>query len=216
MPTSFTSMTVDEVLLILDCLRHSRSSDQLVSVLKSRKWIRTTVGYKFPSECFLFDSEWGCLLEIFGGFPLICEKSYGNYIFSYKNELKKLGVVVDFEEAAKAFACLFKQHASSCSITTENVIMFLKCYRDLMKSRHQIPIELHNCICDERWLRTRLGQKSPKESILFSSDWEYLSPIALLPFIVDSENCYGTAIREYKEELKAMGVVLEFNKGRSL
>ncbi|KAF9616996.1 hypothetical protein IFM89_033066 [Coptis chinensis] len=158
MPTSFTSMTVDEVLLILDCLRHSRSSDQLVSVLKSRKWIRTTVGYKFPSECFLFDSEWGCLLEIFGGFPLICEK-------------------------------------------------------DLMKSRHQIPIELHNCICDERWLRTRLGQKSPKESILFSSDWEYLSPIALLPFIVDSENCYGTAIREYKEELKAMGVVLEFNKG---
>ncbi|PIA50962.1 hypothetical protein AQUCO_01100048v1 [Aquilegia coerulea] len=213
MPTSFASMTADDILLILECIRHSRSPDQIVGTLRSKKWLKTTEGYRSPNECFLFDSEWGCLLQIFPGFPMISGKSYGETVFLYKNELRKLGMVVDFEEAAKEFSRRFKELASSSSITKENVLLFLKCYRTLKKTPHRFPSELHNSIRDEKWLRTRLGLRQPKESILYSSDWEYLAPIALLPFIDDREENYGTAIQEYKEELKAIGVVVEFNEG---
>ncbi|KAF5193306.1 ATP/DNA binding protein [Thalictrum thalictroides] len=211
MPAPFTSMRWGDISLILECVRHSPSPDQLVSILKSKQWLKTTEGFKSPSECFLFDSDWGCLLQIFPGFPVISEKSYGDQVFSYKNELRKLGVVVDFEKAAKVFSRRFKEYASLSSITKDNVLLFLKCYRALKKTLHRL--ELYKSICDEKWLRTRLGQRPPKESILFSSDWQYLAPIALLPFIDDSELSYGTAIHEYKEELKAIGVVVEFNTG---
>ncbi|KAL5717412.1 hypothetical protein ACHQM5_010417 [Ranunculus cassubicifolius] len=212
-PTSFTSLSVNDVVLIFQCIRHSRSSDKVVSLLKDKRWLKTTLGYRSPTECFLSDSEWGCLFQVFGDFPVINEKSYGYSVYSYRNELKKLGVVVDFQDASKAFACQFKKLVSAHSITKEHGLSFLRCYRDLKKTPHRLPSDLHDCIYDEEWLKTRLGLRCPKDAILFSSDWEHISPIALLPFIDDSEKGYGAAIREYEKELKEIGVTVKFNKG---
>jgi len=43
--------------------------------------------------------------------------------------------------------------------------------------------------------------------------WKAISSITCLPFIDDSDNCYGTEIHEYKEELKSFGVVTELKDG---
>ncbi|MCL7031359.1 hypothetical protein MKW94_027530 [Papaver nudicaule] len=206
------SLTVEATFMVLECIRNTNSS-AVLKVLKERKWLNTGV-LKSPSECFLFDGEWGCLLKVFSGFAPISEEYYGAAIVSYKNELKKLGVVVDFDEAAQVFAGHFKQHASASSITRENVLSFLSCYRQLKKTSHRLPMEVNKCLREEKWLQTHLGTRAPRDSLLFHSDhWEYLTPIVSLPLINDSDTGYGREILEYKDELKALGVVTEFNSG---
>ncbi|XP_042520174.1 uncharacterized protein LOC122093769 [Macadamia integrifolia] len=211
LPASLTSFTPDTILFILECIRCSRSSGKVVQVLKDKKWLKTSLGYKSPGECFLHSPEWGCLLQVFSGFPVIAENFYGSTIFSYKNELKEAGVVVDFEVAANAFACYFKKHASSA--TKENVLSFLSCFRQLKGAQLRFPADFSKCIREEKWLRTCLGNRSPQESILFGPDWLSISPIATLPFLKDDYNNHGKGIQEYKTELKALGVVIEFKEG---
>ncbi|KAJ4963570.1 hypothetical protein NE237_023509 [Protea cynaroides] len=211
LPFSLASITPDTVLFILECIRCSRSSGKLVQALKDKKWLRTSLGCKSPSECFLYSPEWGCLLQVFSGFPVIDEKLYGSTIFLYKNELKEAGVVVDFEEAAIAFSRYFKKHASST--TKENVLSFLSCYRQLNVAQLAFPSEFSKCIREEKWLRTCFGYRSPKESILFGPDWNFISQIATLPFLYFNDNDFAKGIQEYKAELKALGVVIEFKKG---
>ncbi|KAI3959227.1 hypothetical protein MKW92_008926 [Papaver armeniacum] len=204
------SLTVEATLLILECIRHTNSST-FEKVLKDQKWLNAGV-LKSPGECFLFSGEWGCLLEVFNGFPSISKEHYGPAIVPYKEELRKLGVVVDFEEACKVFVRQFKQHASSLSITKENVLRFLSCFRQLHKTSHWLPIEVDECL-REKWLQTRLGTRTPKDSILFHPDWENLVPIVSLPFIDATDRGYGKEILEYRSELKDIGVVTEFSSG---
>ncbi|XP_062168965.1 uncharacterized protein LOC133875014 isoform X2 [Alnus glutinosa] len=207
-----TSLTAEAVLLILECVRRLRSSNKLIEALKCVKCFKTNIGYNSPGECFLFDSQWGCILQVFGGFPLIDGGFYGNSIFSYKNELKQTGVKVDFEEAVKVFAQSFKQQAPS--MRKENALSFLSCYRQLKDTQYKFPSDLKKYIREEKWLRTRLGDyRSPSNCILFGSDWQSISPITLLPFIDDSDNYYGEDIHEYKEELKMMGVIVDIKDG---
>ncbi|KAI3856822.1 hypothetical protein MKX03_014140 [Papaver bracteatum] len=205
------SLTVEATLLILECIRHTNSST-FENLLKDQKWLNAGV-LKSPGECFLFSGEWGCLLEVFNGFPSISKEHYGPAIVPYKDELKKLGAVVDFDKACEVFARQFKQHASSLSITKENVLQFLACYRQLEKTSHRLPLEVKKCLSEEKWLQTRLGTRNPKDSILFHSDWENLVPIVSLPFIDATDRGYGMAILEYRAELKTIGVVTEFSSG---
>ncbi|KAK9940392.1 hypothetical protein M0R45_017056 [Rubus argutus] len=152
--------------------------------------------------------------EVFNGLPVIDHEFYSSSIFSYRNELKNTGVVVDFEEAAKVFARYFRQHASSASITKENILSLLLCYRTLKGTPYIFPAALRSCIGEVKWLRTRLGDyRRPRECILFCLEWESISPITLLPFIDDSDSYYGKRIHEYKKELKSLGVVVEYKEG---
>ncbi|KAI3673635.1 hypothetical protein L6452_39759 [Arctium lappa] len=212
--SSLASLSSDAVLLILRCIQSISSSDKLVQALKNQKSLKTNLGYRCPSECFLLnpDSEWGCLLQVFGSFPVLDQRFYGNSIFSMANELKKLGVMVDLEDTSKAFTRTFKQHVSSSSITKENVLLFLSAYRKLLKLKDKFPSELKNCISTEKWLRTRLGDyRSPNKCILFGTEWEPISPISLLPFVDD--RFYGKEIHDYRTELKRLGVVTDFKDG---
>ncbi|CAB4280436.1 unnamed protein product [Prunus armeniaca] len=209
-PSCLTSLAPEAVLLMLQIMHISNSSNKIVEALRGNKCLKTNNGYKSPSECLLFHPEWGCLLQVFSGVPLIDHNLYGDIIFSFSDELRRIGVVVDFEEAAKVFAHHFRQ----ASITKENVESLLSCYRKLERTPFKFPADLKSCICKEKWLRTRLGDyRSPRECILFCSDWESLSPICRLPFIDDSDTCYGKNIHEYKQELKSLGVVVEFKDG---
>ncbi|KAA8540647.1 hypothetical protein F0562_024433 [Nyssa sinensis] len=185
--TCFTSLNAEVVLFILECIRHLTSSDKLVRTLKDQKFLKTNMGYMSPLESYLFDPEWGCLMRVFNSFALVDQNFYQGRILSYKYELKKLGVKVDFEEAAK---------------------------EKLKDTDFKFPSELKHCIREVKWLRTRLGDyRLPRECILFGPDWESISQISLLPFIDDSDKYYSKGIYEYKEELISLGVVAKFKVG---
>uniref|UniRef100_A0A5B6Z3I5 Sacsin/Nov domain-containing protein n=1 Tax=Davidia involucrata TaxID=16924 RepID=A0A5B6Z3I5_DAVIN len=211
---SFTALQAEAVLLMLECICYSTSSDKFVRALKDQKFLKTNMGYKSPFESYLFDPEWVCLLQVFNSFAFVDRNFYGSRILSYRNELKKIGVKVDFKEAAKAFASVFRQQASLFSIRKENVLSFLECCRKLKGTAYKFPSEISNCIREAKWLRTRLGDyRVPKECILFGPEWESISQISLLPFVDDSDNYYGKGIYEYKKELIRMGVVSAFKDG---
>ncbi|KAL8143907.1 hypothetical protein V2J09_016939 [Rumex salicifolius] len=203
------------LILMLKCIRNCTSSGQIVSVLKNAKCVNTNNGFKYPSECFLNDPTWGCILRVFDGFPYIDGNFYGTDILHYKSELREIGVVVDLEEAANAFLKVFKEKTSSSSFTKEHVFSFLACYRELRKKRELVlPTDFKKCISKQKWLRTRLAAyMSPKDCILFSKEWDSISKITTLPFIDDSDRCYGNQIHEYKEELASMGVVVDIKDG---
>ncbi|KAH7865224.1 hypothetical protein Vadar_003836 [Vaccinium darrowii] len=213
-PAHIGGLTSESCLFVLECLRHLRSPDKFVRAFKDKKFLKTNMGYKSPDESYLFNLEWGCLLQVFSSFPLIDQNSYGSSILSYKTELKQLGVIVDFEEATKVFAAVFKQQAALSSIKKDSVLRFLACYKKLQGTTFKFPEDLKSCIRNVKWLRTRLGDyRVPKDCVLFGPDWESISPISRLPFIDDSGNYYGDGIHEYKKELKSMGVVLAFKDG---
>ncbi|KAK1407154.1 hypothetical protein QVD17_38765 [Tagetes erecta] len=214
--SSLTSLSSEAMLLMLRCIQKFGSSDKLVQALKNKKCLKTNIGYRCPSECFLVtsESEWGCLLQVFKTFPVLDANYYRWSIFSMAQELKKIGVMVDFEDAAKEFARTFKQQASASSITKENVFSFLECFRKLKEAKVKFPEELKKCIHQEKWLKTKLGDyKSPNECILFGADWEAISSITILPFIDDSNNFYGGRIHDYQVELKQLGVKTDFKDG---
>ncbi|GJW13409.1 hypothetical protein Tco_0017542 [Tanacetum coccineum] len=152
------SLSSEAFLLILRCIQKSEKSDKLVQAVKDTNCLKTNMGYKSPSECFLLnpESEWGCLLDVFGSFPVLDERFYGSSIKLMSVELKKIGVMVDFEDTAKEFARTFKEKVSSSSITKENIFSFLECLRKLKKNKVIIPKELKDCLREEKWLRTTL------------------------------------------------------------
>ncbi|KAG6672488.1 hypothetical protein I3842_16G059700 [Carya illinoinensis] len=211
-PSSLSSLTAEAVIFILECMRHSGQSNKLIETLSGVKCFKTNFGYRSPGECFLFDSQWACILHVFNDFPLIDHDFYGGSIFLHRNELQQLGVKVGFEETAKVFAQSFKQQAAS--MTKEKVLSFLSCYTLLKDTPHKFPPELRKYVREVKWLRTRLGDlRSPSNCILYGPDWQSIAPITLLPFIDDSDNYYGKDIHKYKKELKSIGVVTEFKDG---
>ncbi|XP_055828566.1 uncharacterized protein LOC129896657 [Solanum dulcamara] len=213
-PTLLGCVSSDAMLLILKCIRNLRSSDNMCRALKDSKCMKTiNMGCKSPAECFLLDPVWGCLLQVFCSFPLVDKNFYGSNILSYKSELQKLGVVVTFEEATQAFVSVFRQQTSKGSLNKDSVHSLLACYRKLKTTSFKFPADLKSCIQEGKWLRTRIGDKVPKECILFDSAWEAVSSISMLPFIDDSEARYGRSIHGYKDELKSLGVTVTFASG---
>ncbi|XP_055961134.1 uncharacterized protein LOC126673391 [Mercurialis annua] len=214
-PSAFNFLTAEALYLVLNCMKlHSDSACKIVNACKGTQCLKTNLGYKSPSDCFLLDPEWGHLLEVFGGSNVIDQNFYGRNIITYKKELKQLGVKIEFEEAVEVFVLTFKKQASFSSITKNNVFSFLSSYRQLNGSSHKLPSELKKCIHEEKWLKTRLGDyRSLKDCILLNPDWKSISAITLLPFIDDGDSCYGKDIHEYKKELKCLGVVVDCKDG---
>ncbi|TKY68752.1 hypothetical protein E2542_SST05012 [Spatholobus suberectus] len=212
--SDLANLTAEAVLLIMECIRFSHASSKLINSLKGTSCLKTNMGFKIPGECFLNDPVWGCILKVFNGLPVIDKTFYGEQIFSYKDELKQIGVVVDFEEAIQKFAHLFKQKASQTSFNQQHVQSFLSCCRLLKGTEYEFPSNFSNIIRDEKWLQTGVGgYRRPRKCILYGSDWKAISAITRLPFIDDSDNCYGKGIHEYKKELNSIGVVTEVKDG---
>ncbi|KAH7857644.1 hypothetical protein Vadar_014947 [Vaccinium darrowii] len=213
-PAHMKAQSAESGLFILQCVQLLKSSDKFVQAFKDKKFLKTNMGYMSPVRSYLLNPAWGCLLQVFDSFPSIDQNFYGNGIFLYKNGLKQLGVVVDFEEATRAFARVFRQQLALSSISKENVLLLLACYRKLQGTTFEFPKDLKRCIREVKWVRTCLGDyRVPRECFLFGPDWESISPICLLPFIDDTDNCYGKGISEFKEELRSLGVVLSLKDG---
>ncbi|CAO2826957.1 unnamed protein product [Amaranthus hypochondriacus] len=209
--SSFNNIKPEIFNFALECIRSSRSSDKLVRAMNGARCLQTNVGFMFPNGCYLFDPNWGCILQIFDGFPYIDSNVYGSKISKHTEELKKIGVVVDLSVADVEVSNKFKQLASTHSISHGNTLSIIRCYQKLSSS---FPTILKECIRDAKWLKTRLGDfRSPKECILFNHEWDAIEKITKLPFVDDNANCYGKSIHEYKDELKRIGVVTDLKNG---
>jgi len=138
----------------MECIKYSNSPIKLLGSLKRTNCLKTNMGFKTPGECFLYDPVWGCILEVFDGLPVIDHEFYGEKIFSYKDELMQIGVLVDFKDAIKKFASLFQQKALENSINLQHVISFLSCCRLLKGSDYSFPSDFSTIICKKKWLRT--------------------------------------------------------------
>ncbi|VVB04983.1 unnamed protein product [Arabis nemorensis] len=214
-PSKLNYLTPDALFLVLDCVRRL-SPSKLINALRNSQCFKTKSGFKSPAECFIPDPEWSCLLSVFDCFPLIDEGFYGSKIFSYKEELKLIGVVVQFEEAVKGFVRTFKHKASTSGLTRSTALSLLSCYRQLLGGHLKYSEDLLKAFKKSKWLHTKLGDfRAPKDCILLEEGWEPLRLIANLPFIDDSTNWYGKSIHDYKKELELLGVTVELRKGMS-
>ncbi|KAG0529902.1 hypothetical protein BDA96_05G137400 [Sorghum bicolor] len=209
-----SAITSESTVLILKCIRYVSSCQDFIKKLRDLKWVKTNVGFCAPNVSFLVDSEWECLVQIFKEVPIIDLGFYGSVISSYKEELKKAGLITRFEEASIAIANVFNRMVSESSLTKANVLALLLAYRQL-RTHRPLPVELFNCMRTEKWIHTSLGFQSPSNTILFDNAWQYLSPIAILPFIDDGDTCngLGTDIYGYKDELRELGVTVEVKFG---
>ncbi|CAN7099299.1 uncharacterized protein LOC103873116 isoform X2 [Brassica rapa] len=213
-PEKLNYLTADAMILLLECIRNL-TSQHLVDSLRSSQCLKTKGGYKSPAECFISDPDQTFFLTVFDDvFPLVDDSFYGSRISSYKKELEQIGVVVQVEEAVKAFVRTFKQKATSTSLTRENALSLLSFYKKMMGSDHKFPEEVMKSYTELQWLQTTLGDfRAPKECILFCSEWEPLRLIANLPFIDDTTKWYGKSIHSYKKELRSLGVTVELKQG---
>ncbi|KAL3526922.1 hypothetical protein ACH5RR_011578 [Cinchona calisaya] len=155
--------------------------------LRSLTLVRTSYGFRCPSESLLCDPQWYHLVKV-ASLPIIDEAYYGSKIRSYKVELEKSGVMVNLESATKLLAMKIKSLLSTMQ-----------------------TCDLISCLMKEKWLKTTHGFKSASDSILFNEKWATLSQIVDLPII--DEAYYGDEIYSFKDELKLLGAVIDFIDG---
>ncbi|XVE95086.1 hypothetical protein REPUB_Repub02eG0066000 [Reevesia pubescens] len=210
-PADVASITSNCGLLVLRCIRYrgSAASGFIESVIQ-QPWLKTISGVECPLKCILFNVEWDSLYKIVD-VPIIDEGFYGSEIRSFMAELKTVGVAVDFDGAFLLIIAQFKLLSSSYSLTPANVISMLICIKEMIQKRPSQVLEFPSSLLGERWFKTRHGYRAPNESILFSSKWGTISLFIDLPFIDDS--FYSIGIYGYRDELKILGVVIDFTEG---
>ncbi|KAG6508897.1 hypothetical protein ZIOFF_034279 [Zingiber officinale] len=213
MPSS--SVSADAAIFLLDCIRNAYIPDDLFGKLSQTKWLKTHLGYENPGESFLAVLEWECLLQVVSGIPVIDEAMYGGRIRSYQEELMKVGVAVTIDDFSKAIAFRLNRLLEGRFITNKNVLALLSCYRQFVKKKITLTHDLFLFSVEKEWLHTNLGFRSPKASILFSPEWQLISAISNLPLIDGNSEFYGYSneIYDFKNELQAFGVIVEFKEG---
>ncbi|PRQ38289.1 putative histidine kinase-like ATPase domain-containing protein [Rosa chinensis] len=208
--SNLSSMTGGCGLLILKCVRWLGSGAAgLINRIKCHPWVKTTLGFKSPSETVLPDPKWVSLLSTLQ-VPAIDELYYDNAIRQFVDELNALGVVVDNTGTTVMIAARFKSLLSSSSLDPATVMALLRCIREMNLTMSLQHSELQ-WLLSEKWLKTRHGFKTPDESIIFSSKWGQLMLFVDLPLIDDVY--YGTGIYKFRDELEKLGAITDFERG---
>ncbi|XP_078181578.1 uncharacterized protein LOC144575354 [Carex rostrata] len=210
-PTVSSPLTKENAFLLLDWIQNLRFRrvalpSRFLDCVKDGSWLKTSIGYKPPKDSFLSSETWGSLLQIGSDMvdiPMIDQEFYGNSISNYKEELRLIGVKFDFGEASEMVGKHIMSRAANGTFTRSNVFSLLGLIR-FLRDKYLSPSHLIMAVKEDRWLKTSLGNKSPSEAFLYSSDWAAASCIANLPFI--DEIFYGESILGYKSELELMGV----------
>ncbi|XP_042388023.1 uncharacterized protein LOC121980124 [Zingiber officinale] len=216
--TVYSPLTKDNAFLLLEWIRNIRSYgtnyklQNFFSSIKSGSWLKTSIGYKPPSESFLPSSGWERLLQVAStlvDIPLIQKDFYGEKITEYTEELKEVGVRFDFTDASQFIGSHLRTMTADSILTRENVFSLLKLVRYLGEVSLS-PRYLIRSTKTARWLKTSVGFRLPSESILLDSEWTLASHVSNLPFIDTS--FYGEQIVDYKTELQLFGVLVRFDK----
>ncbi|KAK9284770.1 hypothetical protein L1049_023947 [Liquidambar formosana] len=165
------------------------------------------MGTNLP-DSILFDTEWGTLTQ-FVDLPLIDQPFYGDAIYSFKDELKMLGVIIDFNEGAHFVAGGLKLPPEEPAlIKADSALSLLQCVTSLRNSNkpsNQSLLEpLLKKLRGSKWLKTHMGYRSPEESVLYDAEWECHLNQLDAPFI--DQEYHGTFSSVEKDVLKAIGV----------
>ncbi|TVU25294.1 hypothetical protein EJB05_27786, partial [Eragrostis curvula] len=164
-------------------------------------WLKTSVGYRPPSESFLSNAEWASLFHAklsFVDVPMIDQEYYMNKIADFKETLGSLGVKFEFAEVMAYVGKCFISTVIDC--TTGNTVLSLLCFIRFLQKEHMPTHHLIQSIRDAAWLKTCLGFKSPSESVLF------------IIYVLWTSKIYGDEISDYKFELEKLGVHVRFKQ----
>ncbi|RLM58513.1 uncharacterized protein C2845_PM18G07760 [Panicum miliaceum] len=112
---STSSLTKEIRLALLSCYKdlsdeHKTFPANILKFMRTEKWLHTTQGFRPPNKCVLFDSSWEPIMAV-ASLPFIDDSDSssgtGKEIYSYKKQLKALGVTVDFNQGADfVLSCL--------------------------------------------------------------------------------------------------------------
>ncbi|KAK9756523.1 hypothetical protein RND81_01G103700 [Saponaria officinalis] len=198
---------------MLKCFKNFDISDtSFIEKLRGYPWVKTSTGFSCSSVSVLHEPSWGCLLNV-ADVSWIDENFYGHDIRLYKDELKALGVAVDFPDALKIIVNKLKTHLSS-SVSSTHLITLLQCFAKMKKTMRTELDSMCQLLSNEKILKTRHGFKRPNESILFNSKWASISQCVDLPLVDDSY--YGIGIYALRDELKMLGVLSSLKDGVTL
>ncbi|KAG6505450.1 hypothetical protein ZIOFF_037806 [Zingiber officinale] len=216
--TVYSPLTKENAFLLLEWIRNIRSRgtdhklQKFFSSIKTGSWLKTSIGYKPPSESFLLSSDWGRLLQVAStlvDIPLIQKEFYGEKITEYTEELKEIGVRFYFMDASEYIGSHLITATADSTLNSANFYSLLKLVRYLGEVSLS-PQYLIQSTKTARWLKTSVGFRFPSESILLDSEWTLASHVSDLPFIDTS--FYGEQIADYKTELQLFGILVGFNK----
>ncbi|KAI8030890.1 hypothetical protein LOK49_LG01G03112 [Camellia lanceoleosa] len=198
-PDQVCNMIITKVKLLL-------SSSGLTGAI-GEKWLKTCHGYRFASGSILFDPKWGTVSQ-FVDVPLIDDACYGNKIFSFKDELKMMGVMVNFNEVAHFVARGLKLPQEPVSVTADCTSSLLHCAKSLRHSTklsdQSLLEHLLNKLKGSKWLKTHMGYRTPNKSHMFNPEWNSCLEEQDGPLI--DQGFYGTSNSLERDELKAIGV----------
>jgi len=182
-----TPLTKDSAFLLLDWIQKPKYRgvnlpETFLKCLKEGSWLKVTRGYNPPSKSFLIGSSLGKLLQsgsVLVDIPLIDESFYGDKINQYKEELKTVGVMFDYEEACEFIGKELMSLAASLSLRKSHVLLMLNFIQYLRKSF--LPLDKFvNSIKEGSWLKTSCGLRSPVGFVLNDSEWKIASQIMLI------------------------------------
>ncbi|POO03753.1 Histidine kinase-like ATPase, C-terminal domain containing protein [Trema orientale] len=212
-PPNLPSVTADCGLLMLKCIKCSGpTATSLIERVRGQPWLKTTFGFKSPSETTFPNSRWDSLARALQ-IPTIDELYYGDELSYYLSELSATGVAVDTANIIEMIAAKFKYLSLSSKLGPDIVLSMLDCFKEMRLASSSRCSELQ-WLYTEKWLKTRHGYKAPPESIIFSVKWAAVSYFVDLPIIDDV--FYSIVIYKYKDELQMLGVITDFEGGAGL
>ncbi|VVA98601.1 unnamed protein product [Arabis nemorensis] len=166
-----------------------RRNGVLVPASAGGSWLRTTFNgfsdYRSLSHSFYRTSSWGSILQdssILVDIPLVDRSFYGKKTEAYKEELKIVGVMFEFNNACEFAGNHLMSLAKTSSFSRANVFSILKFIRHLRKKLLS-PESFIRAIKNHPWLRKSSGDRSLDGVVLFNQDCKVASLISDIPFI---------------------------------
>ncbi|XP_039778344.1 uncharacterized protein LOC120645639 [Panicum virgatum] len=204
---AINELTKENVYSLLRLIRFLRekvlSPSELIDSVKGGCWMKSTLGYRRPSDCIIRDSDWN-VASCISNQPFLDVQFYGEAIHDYKPELVLLGVIVGFKQNYQLVIDNFK--FNSAAITPEATVLILKCIRYVGSCEDFI-----RKLKDLKWVRTNVGFRAPNACFLVDPEWECLVKIFEGVPIIDL-GFYGSVISSYQDELKKTGLITRFEE----
>ncbi|XP_058185661.1 uncharacterized protein LOC131302885 [Rhododendron vialii] len=210
-PEDLSKLKKGAVFLLLECIRRlGPESDGLKKKIGCQPWMKTTFDFKCPKESLLPDDNWGQLVKFL---PLasIDEGYYGSSIRLYRAELEAISVAVNLDQVCNMLITKVRFLLATSSLTGDIVISLLNCMKCMREKMAPQLTRLMSCLSGEKWLKTRDGYRSARDSCLFDSEWGTVTQFVDLPLIDDA--FYGNSISSFKNELTMLGVMVNINDG---
>jgi sacsin len=189
--------------------------------MHTEKWLHTSHGFRTPDKCALFDCSWEPVIPV-ASLPFIDDSDFihgtGKKIYSYKKELKALGVAVDLNHGADILLsslAIDETHEipipnglHPCLSLNSTLVALLKCMQLSVHPR-KFAEEIR-----KMQIKTTLGYRYADGCILYDSTWSSYFHMEDGPFI--DVSFHGPDILSYRTELKMIGVALDVGSGCSL